>query len=260
MSVIGPRPTLRYQVERYSDRQRRRLEVLPGITGWAQIHGRASLSVGRADRARRLVRRPPLAAHRPADPAAHAARPLRRHVQGRDRRLAVVMPAPLAHGRPGGERGAARSRSPSSPSGTPSHYPYLGPASTPASTSPYARGHPRGRRAARTGSASLVHAARLLRPRRAGDRGSARRLGIGRPAEQLAQLLNAALRRRQRRCSCWLLARVLLPGSPTVLRVERRSASSSAAPSCSRRRRCSIPQPLAIAASRLLALHARRRG
>ena len=44
MSLIGPRPTLRYQVERYSDRQRRRLDVLPGITGWAQIHGRASLS------------------------------------------------------------------------------------------------------------------------------------------------------------------------------------------------------------------------
>jgi lipopolysaccharide/colanic/teichoic acid biosynthesis glycosyltransferase len=44
MSLIGPRPTLRYQVEHYSDRQRRRLEVLPGITGWAQIHGRASLS------------------------------------------------------------------------------------------------------------------------------------------------------------------------------------------------------------------------
>jgi lipopolysaccharide/colanic/teichoic acid biosynthesis glycosyltransferase len=44
MSLIGPRPTLRYQVDRYSDRQRRRLEVLPGITGWAQIHGRASLS------------------------------------------------------------------------------------------------------------------------------------------------------------------------------------------------------------------------
>ena len=44
MSLIGPRPTLRYQVERYTDRQRRRLEVLPGITGWAQIHGRASLS------------------------------------------------------------------------------------------------------------------------------------------------------------------------------------------------------------------------
>jgi lipopolysaccharide/colanic/teichoic acid biosynthesis glycosyltransferase len=43
MSVIGPRPTLRYQVERYSERQRRRLEVKPGITGWAQIHGRATL-------------------------------------------------------------------------------------------------------------------------------------------------------------------------------------------------------------------------
>jgi len=43
MSVIGPRPTLRYQVERYTPRQRRRLEVKPGITGWAQIHGRAAL-------------------------------------------------------------------------------------------------------------------------------------------------------------------------------------------------------------------------
>jgi lipopolysaccharide/colanic/teichoic acid biosynthesis glycosyltransferase len=43
MSVIGPRPTLGYQVERYSPRQRRRLEVKPGITGWAQIHGRATL-------------------------------------------------------------------------------------------------------------------------------------------------------------------------------------------------------------------------
>ena len=43
MSLIGPRPTLAYQVERYTERQRRRLEVKPGITGWAQIHGRAKL-------------------------------------------------------------------------------------------------------------------------------------------------------------------------------------------------------------------------
>jgi lipopolysaccharide/colanic/teichoic acid biosynthesis glycosyltransferase len=43
MSVIGPRPTLRYQVERYDDRQRKRLDVKPGITGWAQVHGRATL-------------------------------------------------------------------------------------------------------------------------------------------------------------------------------------------------------------------------
>ena len=44
MSVIGPRPTLRYQVERYTERQRRRLSIKPGLTGWAQIHGRATLS------------------------------------------------------------------------------------------------------------------------------------------------------------------------------------------------------------------------
>ena len=43
MSVIGPRPTLRYQVDRYDERQRHRLDVKPGITGWAQIHGRATL-------------------------------------------------------------------------------------------------------------------------------------------------------------------------------------------------------------------------
>jgi lipopolysaccharide/colanic/teichoic acid biosynthesis glycosyltransferase len=43
MSVIGPRPTLRYQTDRYTPRQRRRLDVKPGITGWAQVHGRATL-------------------------------------------------------------------------------------------------------------------------------------------------------------------------------------------------------------------------
>jgi len=43
MAIIGPRPTLRYQVDAYDERQLHRLDVKPGITGWAQIHGRASL-------------------------------------------------------------------------------------------------------------------------------------------------------------------------------------------------------------------------
>ena len=43
MSIIGPRPTLRYQVEQYDEHQRRRLDVRPGLTGWAQVQGRASL-------------------------------------------------------------------------------------------------------------------------------------------------------------------------------------------------------------------------
>jgi lipopolysaccharide/colanic/teichoic acid biosynthesis glycosyltransferase len=43
MSLVGPRPTLAYQVERYTPRQHRRLDVKPGLTGWAQIHGRAAL-------------------------------------------------------------------------------------------------------------------------------------------------------------------------------------------------------------------------
>ena len=44
MSVVGPRPTLRYQVEQYTEFQRRRLEVKPGLTGWAQIAGRNELT------------------------------------------------------------------------------------------------------------------------------------------------------------------------------------------------------------------------
>ena len=43
MSVIGPRPTLRYQVDQYDEHQRHRLDIRPGLTGWAQVHGRASL-------------------------------------------------------------------------------------------------------------------------------------------------------------------------------------------------------------------------
>lgn len=43
MAVIGPRPTVSQQVERYSEHQRKRLRIKPGMTGWAQVHGRASL-------------------------------------------------------------------------------------------------------------------------------------------------------------------------------------------------------------------------
>jgi len=44
MAIVGPRPTVQEQVDRYTDRQRRRLEVKPGITGWAQVNGRTSLA------------------------------------------------------------------------------------------------------------------------------------------------------------------------------------------------------------------------
>jgi lipopolysaccharide/colanic/teichoic acid biosynthesis glycosyltransferase len=43
MALVGPRPTIQVQVDQYTERQRRRLEVKPGITGWAQVNGRASL-------------------------------------------------------------------------------------------------------------------------------------------------------------------------------------------------------------------------
>jgi lipopolysaccharide/colanic/teichoic acid biosynthesis glycosyltransferase len=43
LAVVGPRPTVQEQVDRYTERQRRRLEVKPGITGWAQVNGRTSL-------------------------------------------------------------------------------------------------------------------------------------------------------------------------------------------------------------------------
>jgi undecaprenyl phosphate N,N'-diacetylbacillosamine 1-phosphate transferase len=44
MSLVGPRPTLPYQVEKYDREQLRRLLVKPGITGWAQVKGRNAIS------------------------------------------------------------------------------------------------------------------------------------------------------------------------------------------------------------------------
>ncbi len=44
LAIVGPRPTVQEQVDRYTAHQRRRLEVKPGITGWAQVNGRTSLS------------------------------------------------------------------------------------------------------------------------------------------------------------------------------------------------------------------------
>jgi lipopolysaccharide/colanic/teichoic acid biosynthesis glycosyltransferase len=44
MAIVGPRPTVPVQVDRYTERQRGRLAVKPGITGWAQVHGRTELA------------------------------------------------------------------------------------------------------------------------------------------------------------------------------------------------------------------------
>jgi lipopolysaccharide/colanic/teichoic acid biosynthesis glycosyltransferase len=43
MSLIGPRPTIPVQVAQYTERQRGRLQIRPGITGWAQVNGRTAL-------------------------------------------------------------------------------------------------------------------------------------------------------------------------------------------------------------------------
>ncbi len=43
MAIVGPRPTVQVQVQQYTERQRGRLAVKPGLTGWAQVNGRAKL-------------------------------------------------------------------------------------------------------------------------------------------------------------------------------------------------------------------------
>lgn len=44
MSFVGPRPTLPYQVENYTERQKKRMQMRPGVTGWAQVNGRNNLT------------------------------------------------------------------------------------------------------------------------------------------------------------------------------------------------------------------------
>ena len=44
MSFVGPRPTLPYQAQNYSDEQKRRFAMRPGVTGWAQVNGRNALT------------------------------------------------------------------------------------------------------------------------------------------------------------------------------------------------------------------------
>lgn len=46
MSFVGPRPTLPYQVENYNERQKKRMLMRPGVTGWAQVNGRNDLTWG----------------------------------------------------------------------------------------------------------------------------------------------------------------------------------------------------------------------
>ena len=102
MSIVGPRPTIQAQVDQYTDRQRRRLEVKPGHHRLGAGERARVAAVARADRARRLVRRPPLARARPAGSSRRRSRMLvhrQRPLQGRDGRMASRARSGPPHGR-----------------------------------------------------------------------------------------------------------------------------------------------------------------
>ena len=237
MSLIGPRPTLRYQVEKYTERQRqaaRRATRAHRLGAGARARDAA---VGRADRARRLVRRAPLAPRRPEDSPADAARALRWHLQGA-RRAAGAAAMRLGRAQAPGLR--MRSRFSSSPCwrlscGTTRSPIRRSPGSTRSQTSPMHR------RLSRSGASRPLDAKNYYTPPgffllAGGMIKLGEAIGADEPAQH-GQLLNGfwpsqllfCLQRCARSCfrdgpGCALL----------------RSASSSRVRSCSRQARCSI--------------------
>ena len=109
MSIVGPRPTIPVQVEQYTERQRGRLAVRPGITGWAQVNGRASLPWAERIELDLWYVEHRIAAARPADPRPHGRDPRARRgpLQGGDRRMASRR---IAGRPPDGRRQALRHR------------------------------------------------------------------------------------------------------------------------------------------------------
>jgi hypothetical protein len=99
MSVIGPRPTLRYQVEQYDEHQRHRLDIRPGTDRLGAGPRPCGAAVGGSHRARRLVRREPVAAGRCRDPPAHATRPLPRDLSRARRAAGASAPSSVCRRR-----------------------------------------------------------------------------------------------------------------------------------------------------------------